>query len=404
MTPDSPPVTARPALPLPTLLLPTLLLPTLLLAALLLAAGCATLPDAGPSARAFDDNTLSRPTATGEGFAVVDLDSRVLDLLENRPRPSLRATFRDRRGDGGHAVGRGDRLNVTIWEAGSGGLFTGTGEAGSAGSRATALPAQDVDRNGTIAVPYGGRIEVAGLSLAEVEARIVRALAGKAIEPQAIVTLERNLTNAVTVSGDAIAGARIALSPRGERILDAIAMAGGTRSPIHETRITMTRDGRALTLPMQALIENPSENIPLRAGDAITLVRMPDRFSALGAAGKNALIDFGAPRLTLDKAVARAGGLVGPQSDPAGVFVLRREPLAFARRLAPQFTPAAGARRVNVVYRVNLRDPNGLFLSQRFELRPDDILYVAGAPANEWTRFLNVIGLTGATLKAARTF
>lgn len=367
-------------------------------------AACSSLPGAGPSAIDFASRQFSEPGENQDGYLVLDLDPRIIGILENRPAPTLRDHFRDIGGGQPYLVGKGDSLAVTLWEASAGGLFSGASEAGSSGSKSTSIPVQQVDANGTISVPYAGRIKVAGLTLAQVETDIVAALQGKAIEPQAIVTMEQNVSNAVTVSGDVISGARIALSQRGDRILDVIALAGGTRSPVNETFVTLTRAGRSFGMPMLAIVNRPANNILARAGDTITVTRKRNSFSALGASRANALIDFEAQTITLDKAVAKAGGLVGTQSDPVGVFILRREPIKFARLLDPTLTSTGSNGRVNVVYRANLRDPNTLFLARRFAVLPDDILYIAGARANEWTKFLSVIGLTGSTLKAARSF
>ncbi|MEE9387265.1 MAG: polysaccharide biosynthesis/export family protein [Paracoccaceae bacterium] len=378
-----------------------LVLPPLLLLVLF---SCSSLPSEGPSAIAFTNPQYSQPAENQEGFIVLDLDPRVTKLLRNHPKKTLSGQFPSGRSAGQFFVGKGDSLGVTIWEASSGGLFSAPSQTGASGTQSIQLPTQEVDRDGTIAVPYAGRINVAGLPLAQVEQKIVSALAGKAIEPQAIVTLDVNSSNAVTVSGDVISGSRIALTQRGERILDVIALAGGARSPVHETHVTLTRGAQSFGMSMLAIVDNPSENIFVRAGDTITLTLAQNSFSALGATGTNALVNFDAQSITLEKAVAKAGGLINSRSDPVGVFILRREAVSFARLLDPSFPLDGNTSDVNVVYRANLRDPNTLFLARRFAVLPDDILYIAGSPATEWAKFLSVIGLTGSTVKSVGSF
>ena len=46
-------------------------------------------------------------------------------------------------------------------------------------------------------------------------AAIVRSLQGKAIEPQAVVTISKNLSNTVTLGGEVAAGARVPLTEQG---------------------------------------------------------------------------------------------------------------------------------------------------------------------------------------------
>jgi polysaccharide export outer membrane protein len=367
----------------------TRLLPLLL--SLFLGA-CTILPNQGPTTAAFNMEENRKPSATAEGFIVADLTPRTVQLLEGRGAPSFGSLGGAYRGAGQYRIGVGDAVSVSIWEANGGGLFA-TGAPGSTGSRATGIPAQVVERDGAITIPYAGRVTVAGLMLAEAEARIVEALQGKAIEPQAIVSVNQNVSNTVTVTGEVVNGRRIPLTQAGDRILDVIAAAGGARSPTDETVVTLSRGGRTLSIAMGKLIKNPSENIYARAGDTITVVREVKTFTALGATGRNTLVDFPTSGITLEKAVAKAGGLINVLSDPGGVFLLRREHASLARKLDPTFPIANPTGYVNVVYRANLRDPNTLFLAKRFDVLEDDILYVSGAPSTELQKFLTLVGL-----------
>jgi polysaccharide biosynthesis/export protein len=60
-------------------------------------------------------------------------------------------------------------------------------------------------------------------------------LASKALEPQALVIVKKTAANAVTVAGETVGGARVALSPAGDRLLQVIAAAGGAQAPVHDT-------------------------------------------------------------------------------------------------------------------------------------------------------------------------
>lgn len=362
------------------------------LALSVLLGACTILPNQGPTTAAFQLEENRTPAENREGFIVADLTPRVVGILEGQGRPSFGSLFGAYRGVGQYRVGVGDAVSVTIWEANSGGLFSGSAQSAT-GSRSVNIPAQVVDRDGAITIPYAGRVTVAGLALAEAEGRIVAALQGKAIEPQAVVSVSRNVSNTVTVTGEVVNGRRIPLSQAGDRILDVIAEAGGARSPTDETKVSLTRGGRTLTIAMGTLFSDPRENIYARPGDTITIVREPMAFTALGATGRNTLVDFGTEGITLEKAVAKAGGLVNVLSDPGGVFLLRREHASLAKKLNPDFPIRDPNGYVNVVYRANMRDPNTLFLAQRFDVREDDILYVSGAPSTELQKFLNLVGL-----------
>jgi polysaccharide export outer membrane protein len=367
-------------------------------------AGCTAFPAQGPSAGTVVDSRSSAPSEKYPGYLVVDLDNRVASLLASRSDSSLRGRFGDHRPATTPVIGVGDAVSVTIWEASAGGLFSSpVMSTGAPGSRTATIPDQVVARDGSITVPYAGRIHVAGLTPPAVENRIVAALAGKAIEPQTLVTVSRNIANTVTVTGEVTSGARIPLSTRGDHILDVIAAAGGIRAPVHETFVNLTRDGRTATVPMQVLLARPEENIWMRAGDALTLVRDPQSFTAFGATGRNAVVTFDARGITLEEAVAKAGGLLDFQSDPSGVFLLRSEPASMVRQISPDYPIPTGQETVDVVYRVDLRNLNTFFAARKVPVANKDMLYVASAPLTDVQKFLSIVQTAASPIATGKT-
>jgi polysaccharide export outer membrane protein len=348
-------------------------------------AGCAGLPSAGPSTSEVIDG--AKPGKTGETrFALVDINAHVVAKLENWSAASLQGTFGRQTRVGTDDIGIGDYVQVVIWEAAAGGLFSGlaapqAGVAASAGARSAIIPEQVVGADGAITVPYAGRVRVAGRTTRQVEQDIVQALAGKAIEPQALVTVTKNIANTVTVLGDVGGAGRVPLSTRGDRILDAVATAGGVRAPNYETFLTLLRSGTSVRIPMQAIMSNPAENIYARPGDVINVSRDPQTFTSAGATGSNSIVNFDAVGITLDQAIAKSGGLNDSRADPAGVFVIRYEQPADYDLLGLTRPDPGPVTRVPVIYRLNMRDPNSFFLSRRFPIHNKDILYVS----NAWT-------------------
>lgn len=354
--------------------------------------GCTALPGQGPTASDVVSTNHSAPTELRDGYVVTNLDTRVAEILAVGNASSFRGRFGDYRPAPNQTIGVGDTLTVTIWEASAGGLFSSpVSDRSSPGSHTAVIPEQVVTHDGSITVPYAGRIAVVGLTPPMVESKIIKALAGKAIEPQALVGVSRNLSNTVTIAGEVVQGARVPLSVRGDHILDVLATAGGVHAPQHESFITLTRDGRSVTVPLQALIIDPKENIFVRPGDTLSVERKPQSFSVFGAAGRNAVVTFDAIGISLEEALAKAGGLVDAQSDPEGVFLLRVEPLSVARQIDPNFVVPAGRTSVAVVYRINLRDPNTYFLARRVPVHNKDILYVANAPLTDLQKIMAII-------------
>jgi polysaccharide biosynthesis/export protein len=291
-------------------------------------------------------------------------------------------------------VAAGDVLEVTVWEAPPALLFgTSALETRTAvlpGSRSSALPDQVVSREGTINVPFAGTIRAAGRSLPEIEAEIARRLAGKANQPQVLVRLTGNASANVTVVGEVGQSVRMPITPKGERLLDALAASGGVRQPVNKIMIQVTRGEAVHAMPLDLVIRDPRQNIPLQPGDVVTALFQPLSFTALGATGRNEEIPFEATGITLAQALARAGGLSDQRADAQGVFIFRLEAAdALNWPTPPASTTPDG--RVPVIYNLDLKDPTSFFVAQSFPVNNKDVVYVSNAPAAELQKFLNVI-------------
>ncbi|MBV1703611.1 MAG: polysaccharide export protein [Hyphomicrobiales bacterium] len=347
-------------------------------------AGCSALPDSGPSTDAvFKDAAQTAPDgATAQNYEIADVDQTVIEALSVRSPASLAKRFGDYRPPVDTVIGVGDVVRITIWEAGSGGLFAAPPMVGqfSTGANSATIPDQSVGRDGTITVPFAGRIRAAGLSPASLQSRIATALVGKASQPQVLATIVRQVSADATVVGESTGGAVVPLAPGGTRILDAIAQAGGIHTPLFETEVRLSRGGRTEAVPVSTIVSNPRENVYLRPGDTIALVRKPRNVLALGATGGSAQIPFDSDHMTLADALAKAGGLQDYRADPAGVFVFRYESNAVAGRLRPGSSLVATRARVPFVYRLNLRQAQNLLLAQHFPMFDGDVLYVSNSP------------------------
>jgi len=356
-----------------------------------LAASLAGCSGTGPRGR----DLIAAGSQEDAPFALVDITDQTLDVVSDWRRPSFSATYGDYRGPQAQKVQVGDAVQVNIWETGSGGLYSApAGDHSVAqGTRNSSIPEQVIARDGTINVPYAGRLRVAGLTTPEIERMIVKGLQGKTPDPQAMVTLTKNVSQSVTVAGDVANGAIVPLNPNGDRILDVIAQAGGIKAPVHEAFITLSRDGTSLSVPMQAILANTKENIYVRPRDIVTVYRAPQSFTAVGATGRNAVVPFDAGGITLEEAMGKAGGLLDERSDPTGVFVLRYEPVRLARQY-PNISPrlVENGNVVPVVYRLDVSNPISLFRARRFAMRDKDILYVSTAPLTEIEKVFRVIG------------
>jgi polysaccharide biosynthesis/export protein len=361
---------------------------------------CSSLPDSGPSAH---DVAQQASVPEGPRYEVVDIDNSVVDALRRRSYESFSAHFGDRRLSAEPVIGVGDTVVVTIWEAASGGLFSAplVTDKISVGSNSAMIPEQVVGRDEGVTVPYAGRIRVAGKTTRAVQRVIEKALEGKAIQPQVLVSVMHTVSNSVDVGGEVANGARIPLSVKGDRVLDVLAAAGGVRAPVNETFVELSRGSTTSRMPLTRIIANPSEDIYLHPNDVLTLVRDPQTFIAYGATGRNAEIPFEADGITLAQALAKAGGLLDNRSDPRGVFIFRYESEPVLRTIRPYSPLAARSRLVPVVYRLDLADANSLFLEQSFPVANRDLIYVSNAPSTEVQKVFEIVAGGVGTVGAA---
>lgn len=370
-------------------------------------AGCSSLGASGPAGG--DVRSADSADYQGEGIEIVDLDGRAIERLGQYGRASEFAEVFTDEAPSAELIGYGDVLDIAIWEAPPAVLFgtTSTGADLSAmpeTARSAPIPQQMVGEAGTVSVPFVGPIKVVGRKVDEVERAIVSSLRGRAHDPQAIVRLIRNETRTVTVLGDVAQSKRMALSARGERLLDAVASAGGTRNPVDRSIVQITRASNVVSMPLARVIEDPAQNVQLFPDDVVTVLHQPFSFVALGSVRGSAEVPFDGAGLSLAEALGRVGGLNDARADVRGVFIFRLEDReALGAGLGENVRTTADGR-VPVIYRLDMSDPASLFAMQDFAVRDDDVLYVSTAPGADLQRFVStissaafsVIGITNA--------
>jgi polysaccharide biosynthesis/export protein len=362
---------------------------------------CSYFPAAG-FARKDIDNRAEQPNM--QGIQVVDINDAVAKKLYKNQSDTLFSEVFGSNNSNELKIGVGDTLEISIWEAPPASLFGGAIDLTNSGtSKLTTLPIQVVDKSGNISIPFAGLIQAQGKSLSDIEKEIVAKLKGKANQPQVMAKLINNMTSNVTIVGEFANNLRMPLTPAGERLFDAIAAAGGTvKQPVSKMTIQLTRGSKVVSMPLEKIINDPKQNITLKAGDVITALYQPLSFTTLGATGKNEEVNFEAQGISLAQALGRAGGLQDNRSDAQGVFLFRfEEANALDWPQKPVAKTADG--KVPVIYRVNLRDPSSFFVAQTFQVNNKDVLFVSNSPVTELQKFLNLLfSVTYPLINAAR--
>lgn len=372
----------------------------ILACALVVVSGCDLLPTDGPNANNVLAGAAERRKAEAAAmgrFALVGLDSRIASEVEQFYRPSLvspPAAFQKVKAFG--TVGVGDLLRLTLWEAPGSGLFSREGKNG-------AEVDLRVDADGTISVPYGGRIPAKGRTVGALEKAVEESLKTLTVDPHATILVAESISGSITVQGEVAKPGPVPLVRPGERILDAVALAGGAKFPPYETTVRITREGAAFDVGLQALIDHPDVyNLKLSGGDSILLIRTPHKFIALGAVGNPGAHFFTKSAPTLSDALGQVLGLESQRADAKAMYLFRKEPVELARRCGVMLEMDEH-QRVPVVYQVDMKDPKSLFVLGVFPVESRDILYVSTAPLSDVGKFMQIVSGATSTVAIPRT-
>lgn len=364
------------------------------LAALTSLAACSTLPSSGPTAGEIKRAQQSSNNLIG--YRIVELSPETLTAAEGRVDnrllsfEALEALSTRQSAD---LISPGDQLNVSIFEVGVS-LFGGVSAVGNPqiGSTTIGNPvaggprlALQVDENGYVYLPYVGAIAAAGKLPMDLQRDIQRRLRSMSQSPEVIVSVSDSVKNVTYLSGAIARPGRYRLSAAQERLIDLIAIGGGATLDAADAEVRLVRGDRVASAKLIDIRAEAAGNIVLQPGDRVEIVKNPRSFTVFGASDRVSQIAFGGPDISLSEAIARAGGPSDNRADPTAVFVFRYESIE---------NP--------IIYRINLKDPQSYFLSQRFQLRDKDVLYFANSSSNPPAKLINLINMLFSPLVTAR--
>ena len=342
--------------------------------------GCAAIPASGPTGNEL--RTQIKADTSHLGIDLVEVATAADLPVPAAPAAAFGRDYVPPRPT--ELVGSGDILDIAIYESGIAlfGRPAGPAAAGTTGFDAAVsterLPPVRVSDEGSINIPFAGELMVSGLTTADVERLIRRALRGKSQNPQVLVSIREGLTNSVIVGGDIARPGRLVLPTNRESLSDVIALAGGSRGEIKDALVRVQRGNENGEFRLADIISNPDRDIRIFPADRIAVVRAPRTFSVMGAAGKADQISFPTSQVSLAEAIALAGGSNPNAGDPRAIFVFRIE------------KGADGADRP-VVYHVNMMQASSYILTQRFAMIDKDVLYVGNAAANQPTKLVQIV-------------
>lgn len=372
----------------------------------LLFAGCSWVPRSSPTQKQVHHYTKSPANKAALDYKLFPVTPEIADILSSEIRPlistldknQLRTSLNDH-------IGAGDILGITIFELGNG-LFSSSdrglsgtsanGESSIGGApriSAQQLPPTQVEGDGTIMVPYVGRMNVLGKTPSQVAITIQDHLKDKSQDPQVMVRIQSDIGNTVIVSGEILRPGRVVLSLANEHLSDVIAIAGGAKYPPKDSQVELVRKGKIGVTDLATLENHPEEDIRADPGDRIRVIYQPRTFTAFGAVGQTQQrneIQFGTANLSLAGAIARVGGPADNRADGNAVYLIRYENADVCKRLGVPVK--AGMQSAPVVYEIDMLNPTQYFLAQRIPMKDHDSILIADASTNSIFKINMIIG------------
>jgi len=244
-----------------------------------------------------------------------------------------------------------------------------------------------VQADGTIQYPLAGRVYVAGMSAAEAQGVMTRALQKYLKHPKVTLAVQQQGQISVLVLGNVKNSGKFQMRS-GSRISDAIAAAAGVATMNGEWPVARLTegDGTMATVSLQKLIRegDATQNLPLDDNSIVYVMGAETiRVQVLGAVSRPGNVDVNeGDRLTM--ALARAGADAGVRPDLNRVYLTRVD-------------PATGKTNSSYVFDVYQALQKG---DQRFDpiLRKDDKIYVPEARSIS-AGSVGLLGLLGRLLR-----
>lgn len=358
--------------------MPKRLLPMLLALAL---TGCAL-----PRGAAMQSEILADSTTEARDLQVVPVTRATQASIAAWPRPARSRAGHapwprgGLRNPDGVTIASGDSLTMTVWDNEENSLLTAPTQ------KSAALTETTVAGDGTIFLPYVGKVEVRGLSADQARDRLQARLAE--VLPSAQLQLEtrpgrRNTVD--LVSGVARAG-KYPLPDRNYSVLSLISEGGGVHSALKNPVVKLIRGGTAHGIPLRQLFSSPALDVSLRGGDKVLIEEDTRSFIALGAAGRQSTIPFDRDPLNALDAMSLMGGVNPGRANLKGVLILRE----YAPNQLRQ--DGRGPDRTRVVFALDLTTADGLFSAGNFGIADGDLILVTESPLTSTRTIFGLIG------------
>ncbi|MEM9098487.1 MAG: polysaccharide biosynthesis/export family protein [Pseudomonadota bacterium] len=257
-----------------------------------------------------------------------------------------------------------------------------------------------VQDDGAIAVPDVGRVRVSGLSLGDAEAEVFQAMLAAGIDPQFTMEIAEFNSQRVAVGGEVGEPSLVPITLKTLYLHEAVQLAGGARvSDPMGARVQLTRFGTTYSLPLDRFNTDPRAlRIVLQDGDSV-FVGSDDRDESTARSVFKDRLDLGAVErhyayLTGEIRVSRKFELPFERTATLAELLFDNTLVSiqtadfeeiYVLRLNTNPAEAGGL----VAYNLDASNAVNLALASQFELRHNDVVFIAEQPITSWNRVLS---------------
>lgn len=233
-----------------------------------------------------------------------------------------------------------------------------------------------VDQQGFIQFPLIGRIKASGMSVPQFTSNLRGQLQRylKYSDPQVKIVNYRG--NKFFIDGEVKQPGEFSIEDAPISLYSAISMAGGATPTGDSNNIVLNRKGVSHSIGLQSLRQmgSSANQIYLQDGDSIHVnSQSRNRVYVLGEFGKVAPVPILEQGISLAQVLGESSGLNSNTANAAKIYVVRDN-------LASQ--------RTNIYY-VDMQTITSFALANRFEMQPNDIVYVDPTGLTRWNRVIS---------------
>ena len=278
-----------------------------------------------------------------------------------------------------YRIGANDVLYITVWDHPELTAPSGTQQQIDANGRL-------VRPDGTIFYPYIGKLDASGKTIEELRSTIAQRLAQYVDSPQVDLSVLRFASQKAVLAGAVAKAGPLPITTSPLSVVEAVGAAEIDSANADLSGLILTRDGHDYILDLDSLNAQGAQlnNVFLKDGDQLYLpYNDRKKIFVMGEVLAPQALKFKTKRMNLADVVGSVGGLNQTTSNGNALYVIRG-----AENIETQ--PAQ-------VFQLDAESPVAFAIANRFELKPQDIVYVGPAQVTRWNRLISQL-LPSATI------